>query len=185
MSLAWALACWLGELSQHPTCPHAAQRRRCSHQPGVGSARHSRSRCRWAARWGRCRSWGWSFLDGSGSETPDLKSRDPLRPTHARVPREPSGRLRARRPSVGQGGRSRWAGRARGWRAAARSARPLRRTGRGRPPGALRQAGRRPAGQRRVHRAAGPRARADPAPRSPARRCARRRARPHGRSGCC
>jgi hypothetical protein len=33
-------ACWLGELSQHPMCPHSAHRRRCSHQPFV-DARHS------------------------------------------------------------------------------------------------------------------------------------------------
>src|ERR1700723_1871658 len=33
-------ACWLGELSQHPMCPHSAHRRRWSHQP-LGDARHS------------------------------------------------------------------------------------------------------------------------------------------------
>src|SRR5579872_914433 len=33
-------ACWLGELSQQPICPHSAHRRRCSHQP-LGEARHS------------------------------------------------------------------------------------------------------------------------------------------------
>src|ERR1700683_2896468 len=31
--------CWLGELSQHPMCPHSAHRRRCSHQPP--DSRHS------------------------------------------------------------------------------------------------------------------------------------------------
>src|SRR6202041_2676762 len=33
-------ACWLGELSQHPMCPHSAHRRRWNHQP-FGDARHS------------------------------------------------------------------------------------------------------------------------------------------------
>src|ERR1700728_4884155 len=37
--LAWAVACWLGEVSQHPMWPHCAQRRRCNHQPLL--ARHS------------------------------------------------------------------------------------------------------------------------------------------------
>src|SRR5580704_10326499 len=33
-------ACWLGELSQHPMCPHSAHLRRLNHQP-FGDARHS------------------------------------------------------------------------------------------------------------------------------------------------
>src|SRR5579871_410805 len=33
-------ACWLGELSQHPMCPHSAHRRRWNHHP-LGDARHS------------------------------------------------------------------------------------------------------------------------------------------------
>src|SRR5579871_199378 len=33
-------ACWPGELSQHPMCPHAAHRRRWNHQ-SFGDARHS------------------------------------------------------------------------------------------------------------------------------------------------
>ena len=28
-------ACWFGELSQQPMCPHSAHRRRCSHHPSV------------------------------------------------------------------------------------------------------------------------------------------------------
>jgi hypothetical protein len=32
-----AEACWDGELSQHPTCPQSAQRRRCTHQPPAAS----------------------------------------------------------------------------------------------------------------------------------------------------
>lgn len=34
---AWAVACWAGEVSQHPMWPHSAQRRRWSHQPDVAS----------------------------------------------------------------------------------------------------------------------------------------------------
>src|SRR3569833_1694520 len=32
-SRAWARACWDGEESQQPLCPHWAHRRRCNHQP--------------------------------------------------------------------------------------------------------------------------------------------------------
>src|SRR5262245_31960927 len=31
--LAWWVPCWAGELSQQPTCPHNAHRRRWNHQP--------------------------------------------------------------------------------------------------------------------------------------------------------
>ena len=33
--------CWLGELSQQPTCPQLAHLRRCSHHPGAAPAKHS------------------------------------------------------------------------------------------------------------------------------------------------
>src|ERR1700679_3457736 len=33
-------ACFMGESLQQPTCPHSAQRRRCSHQP-LPDAKHS------------------------------------------------------------------------------------------------------------------------------------------------
>lgn len=39
---AWALACCEGDESQHPMCPHWAQRRRCTHHPGPSPLRHSR-----------------------------------------------------------------------------------------------------------------------------------------------
>jgi hypothetical protein len=42
--LSW-YPCWLGELSQQPTCPHPAHRRRCSHQPGGAPPRHSAQPC--------------------------------------------------------------------------------------------------------------------------------------------
>src|SRR5580658_5526223 len=38
-ALACAVACWLGELSQHPMCPHSVHLLRCSHQPPA--SRHS------------------------------------------------------------------------------------------------------------------------------------------------
>src|SRR5262249_46651970 len=31
------VACWFGELSQHPTCPHVRQSRRCTHRDPVAS----------------------------------------------------------------------------------------------------------------------------------------------------
>ena len=39
--VAWKclVACWLGELSQHPTCPHSTHSRRCTQVPPL--ARHS------------------------------------------------------------------------------------------------------------------------------------------------
>src|SRR5450755_2390601 len=36
-SAACALACCMGEVSQHPMCPHWAHRRRCTHQPPAAS----------------------------------------------------------------------------------------------------------------------------------------------------
>jgi hypothetical protein len=40
VSAACLDACWLGELSQQPMCPHSAHRRRWNHQP-FADARHS------------------------------------------------------------------------------------------------------------------------------------------------
>src|SRR5215467_16023520 len=37
VDLKCALACCEGEVSQHPICPHCAQRRRCTHQPPTAS----------------------------------------------------------------------------------------------------------------------------------------------------
>src|SRR5580704_7960277 len=37
VAAAWADACWAGEVSQHPMCPHWAHRRRCTHHPWAAS----------------------------------------------------------------------------------------------------------------------------------------------------
>src|SRR6516165_12421124 len=37
VAAAWALACWDGEESQQPMCPHCAQRRKWNHQPPASS----------------------------------------------------------------------------------------------------------------------------------------------------
>src|ERR1700754_4819949 len=37
VSRQWAEACRANESSQHPMCPHDAQRRRCTHQPPTAS----------------------------------------------------------------------------------------------------------------------------------------------------